>query len=69
MSKLPFHLPSAVISPNNGLALKYCPCDCFGLNAACGWLLMLAIVEVDPNEVEVPNDVAGDFTGDAGLLF
>ena len=68
-SKLPFHWPSDVISPNNGLELRNPPCDCccLGLNATWGWLLVLVMVEVEPNELdELPNDVAGDLTGDLG---
>lgn len=46
----------------------YCPGDCnFGLNAACGWLFVLVMVDVEPNEVEeLPNEVTGDFPGDLG---
>ena len=35
-----------------------------GRNAACGWLLVLAIAAVDEKEFAASNEVPGDLTGD-----
>lgn len=66
MSKLPFHRPSDVISPNKGWVAVYGTLVCFcGLSAeVAGWLFVDMIVEVEPNEFSVPNEVDGDFIGD-----
>ena len=67
-SKLPFHRPSDVISPKRGRDAACLACR--GLNAACGWLLVLRVP--DPKELPASNELDtllwGDF-GCPGRLF